>query len=67
MPGAELLIARYRERAAGVTAGRTPDRARAYERPAHKPLTDHASGLRAACETLTSDLRGYVAERMVTK
>lgn len=67
MPGAEVLIERYWESAAGVAAGRTPTRALQYERRARKPMTDHASGLRAACEELTADLRVYVDERMVTR
>lgn len=66
MPGAEILIERYYESAAGASAGRTPTRGPRSERPARRPMTDHASGLRAACEELTADLRVYVSERMVT-
>lgn len=66
MPGAEILIERYWESAAGREAGRTPDRAPECERQTHKPMTDHASGLREVCEELTAGLRAYVDERMVT-
>ena len=68
MPGAEIMIQRHHESAAGRDAGRTPDRAQQSERPTHNPLPDrvpdHTAGLRCACKELTRDLRAYVTERI---
>lgn len=70
MPGAEILIARYHESAAGRMAGRTRACARSDDRPmadrAPDIAPDHARGLRDACKKLTADLRVYVDDRMVT-
>lgn len=59
MPGAAYMIERHN---AAAQVERTP----ASEQPAREPMTDHAAGLREACEKLTADLRVYVEERMVT-
>lgn len=57
------MIERYQDRAAGVAAGRAPTRTRSDDRPMMDLVTDHAAGLRTACEILTSNLRWYVRER----
>lgn len=56
MPGASVLIERYyRDRAAGLAAGRAPN----IERPHTRLSNDHAGGLAGACAELAEDLREY--------
>lgn len=63
MPGAQVLIERYyRDRAAGLVAGRTQDQPSIVQ----ELSADHASGLRTACADLTRELRLHCALRILS-